>query len=185
MTRLLQSWQKGDQEALNRLMPLVYAELRELARSHLAREGRGHTLAPTTLVHEAYLRLVRGNPHGFDNRTQFYALAGQLMRRFLVDHARSKKAAKRGGGQPRLTLNDADAAWRPAFDELLAVDEALRRLEEVDPRKSRVIELRYFAGLSVEETARLLGVSAPTVILDTRLARAWLYDHLRGGGGDT
>ena len=185
ITGLLQRWQGGEQEALSELMPLVYAELHRLAERHLAGERRGHTLQPTALVNEAYLRMAGGgNAADYRDRRHFFALAARLMRRILVDHARVRKAKKRGGGKADLSLAGGTdtfdvAAWRPAVDDILALDEAMQRLEAMDPRQGRVLELRFFAGLSVEETADVLGVSVQTVMLDTRLAKAWLYEELK------
>jgi RNA polymerase sigma factor (TIGR02999 family) len=179
VTRLLLDWGKGDKTALDELMPLVYHELRQLASSYLKKEKPGHTLQPTALIHEAYLRLVDQNTPQWESRTHFYAVAARLMRQILVDHARTRIAAKRGGGQPKVSLDDAPGvAVRDEAEELLALDEALQKLAAFDERKARVIEMRSFAGMSVEETARALGVSEPTVKRETRLAQSWLRSEL-------
>lgn len=164
-------------------MPLVYAELRRLARRSMRRERPGLTLQPTDVVHEAYLRLARGLPPELENRGHLYALLAGVMRRVLVDHARAVRAARRGGGVRRVPLDLASesAAGDPPLDDLIALDEALDALRAVDERKARVIELRFFCGLDVEETARALGVSVPTVVHDTRMAKACLLDRMGGG----
>lgn len=188
-TALLQRWSGGDARALDELAPRVYAELHRLARRALARERPGHTLQPTALVHEAYLRLAgRASPH-VDRRADFYAVAAQLMRRILVDHARARLAAKRGGGRPGEA--SAAGAGEGAADhgageevELLALDTALETLGRFDPRLRRLVDLRFFAGLTVPETAAALGVSEATVKRGWRLARAWLAAELDGGGSD-
>ena len=182
VTNLLARWRDGDRGALTALTPLVYAELHRLAARALARERPNHTLQPTALVHEAFLRLHGGRPAACRDRLHFFTLAARLMRRILVDHARQLKAARRGAGSVKLSLDDA---WQlPAGDPgtvLLNLDAALDELAAADARKARVVELRFFGGLSVAETAAALGVSAPTVILDTRLARAFLFDRLTAG----
>ena len=184
VTNLLARWRDGDRGALTALTPLVYAELHRLAARALARERPDHTLQPTALVHEAFLRLHGGRPAACRDRLHFFTLAARLMRRILVDHARQLKAARRGAGSVKLSLDDA---WQlPAGDPgtvLLNLDAALDELAAADARKARVVELRFFGGLSVAETAAALGVSAPTVILDTRLARAFLFDRLTAGAG--
>jgi RNA polymerase sigma factor (TIGR02999 family) len=183
VTSLLARWGEGDRGALASLTPLVYAELHRLASRALARERPDHTLQSTALIHEAFLRLHGGRPAPCRDRLHFFALAARLMRRILVDHARSLHAARRGAGAVRLSLDRIGeiAAGEPPAD-LVALDAALEELEAADARKARVVELRFFSGLSVEETAAALGVSGPTVILDTRLARAFLFDRLTGGG---
>jgi RNA polymerase sigma factor (TIGR02999 family) len=184
VTNLLARWRDGDRDALAALTPLVYSELHRLAARALARERPDHTLQPTALVHEAFLRLHGGRPAACRDRLHFLTLAARLMRRILVDHARQLKAARRGAGSLKLSLDDA---WElPAGDPgtvLLDLDAALDELAAADARKARVVELRFFGGLSVAETAAALGVSAPTVILDTRLARAFLFDRLTAGAG--
>jgi RNA polymerase sigma factor (TIGR02999 family) len=163
------------------LLPLVYAELRRLAASYLRRERPDHTLQPTALVHEAYLRLVDQTQARWQNRAHFLGVAAQMMRRILVDHARGHRAEKRGGDFQILSLDEnIDVSGERAAD-LVALDEALKRLAELDPQKSRVVELRFFGGLSVEETAEVLGVSAPTVKRQWRMAKAWLYGQVQKG----
>lgn len=179
ITALLGDWRQGDRWALGRLMPLVYGELKRLAGGHLRGERTDHTLEPTALVHETYLRMVDKDRPRWRDRRHFYAVASKLMRRILVDHARARAAAKRGGGVQNLPLDEAAVpAPEPAAD-LLALDEALSALARFDRRKSAIVELRYFGGLSVRETAELLGLSAPTIILETRTARAWLLREIR------
>jgi RNA polymerase sigma-70 factor (ECF subfamily) len=179
VTRLLLEWGRGDKAALDELMPLVYQELRRLAGAYLRNEKTGHTLQPTALIHEAYLRLVDQNTPEWESRAHFYAVAARLMRQILVDHARTRIAAKRGGVAQKVSLDDAPAiAVRDEAAELLALDEALKKLAAFDERKCRVIELRSFAGMSVEETARALGVSEPTVKRETKLAQSWLRSEL-------
>jgi RNA polymerase sigma factor (TIGR02999 family) len=171
---MLLDWSRGDQEALNRLIPIVYGELRLRAARYLRRERPGHTLQTTALIHEAYLRLVEQRQVRWQNRAHFFAIASQLMRRILVDHARQRDAAKRGGPDLRLTLDEAMAVSDGRDVNLLVLDEALTRLAEIDSRQSRVVELRYFSGLSIEETAEVLDVSPATVKLDWSMAKAWL-----------
>ena len=181
ITQLLDDWSGGDRAALERLLPIVYGELRRLAGRELRRERAGHTLQPTALVHELYVRLVDQRRASWENRAQFFAVAAQLMRRILVDHARARIAAKRGGSSPRVSLDEAgdaiDTSIAPAF-EVLAVDRALTRLAILDPEQARIVELRFFSGLSVEETAHVLGRSPRTIKREWRLAKAWLYQHL-------
>jgi RNA polymerase sigma factor (TIGR02999 family) len=181
VTQFLDRWRDGDRGALATLTPLVYAELHRLASRALARERPDHTLQPTALVHEAFLRLHGGRPAACRDRLHFFTLAARLMRRILVDHARALKAVRRGAGAVQISLDhigELAAGEGPA--DLVALDDALDELAAHDSRKARVVELRFFGGLSVEETAAALGVSAPTVILDTRLARAFLFDRLTG-----
>lgn len=178
VTRLLQAWSQGDVQARDELMPLVYAELRRRAAAHLRRERPGHTLRPTDLLHEAYLRLCAQNA-GFKNRDHFFAVATRLMRRILVDHARARSAAKRGK-ELRVTLaEDAVAASPPA--NLLEIDAALDELAALDEREAHVVELRFFGGLTMEEIARVLGVSVATAKSDWAHARAWLFARLGPG----
>lgn len=188
VTVLLRRWRGGDPDALASLLPTVYDELHRLARSAMRGERRDHTLQATALVHEAYLRLSRGDAPDWRDRVHFFAVAARTMRRILVDHARAAAAARRGGGAPVTTLDTLDGADREAalaVDgrplDLLVFDEALSSLARERPRQARVLELRAFGGLSVAETAEALGVSRQTVILDTRLGRAWLYARLRRG----
>jgi RNA polymerase sigma factor (TIGR02999 family) len=178
VTQLLMKWGEGDQSALDKLMPLVYDELRRVASNYLRRERQNHTLQPTALVNEAYMKLVDQKAH-WQNRAQFYGVAAQLMRRILVDHARQHQAAKRGGThQQRLSITSARAvADAPAVD-LLAVHEALEELKQFDPQQERIVELRFFGGLSIDETAEVLGVGHATVERDWKMARAWLRKKL-------
>ncbi len=174
VTQLLVAWSDGDRAALDRLMPLVHTELRRLAHSYMSRERTGHTLQTMALVNEAYLRLVDQRNMRWENRAHFFGIAARLMRQILVEHARSRQAAKRGGAQIRLSLSKVDRiASRPDVN-LIALDEALGRLEAIDAQKSRIVELRYFGGLGVEETAEVIGVSPATVKRDWSMARAWL-----------
>jgi len=185
ITQLLQRWSRGDHAAADEILPLVYGELRRIAESHFRRERPGHTLQATALVHEAWLRLVEETGLRWQSRVQFFGLVAHLIRRILVDHARRQNRAKRGGGAHRVGLEKAMdvAAGRPP--ELVALDDALEHLATVDPRKAKVVELRYFAGLSVEETAEVLGVSVETVGREWRRARAWLFQELvPAGAGD-
>ena len=181
VTRLLVAWGNGDRAALDRLMPLVHTELRRLARHYISRERPGHTLQSTALVNEAYLRLVEQESMRWENRTHFFGIAARLMREILVDHARSRQAAKRGGGQYRLSLSRVDRSASAPDLDLLALDEALGRLEANDPQKSRIVELRYFGGLGIEETAEVIGISPATVKRDWSMARAWLRSELGDG----
>jgi RNA polymerase sigma factor (TIGR02999 family) len=184
VTQLLEQWAGGNRGALDALMPVVYGELRKIADSYLRRERSGHTLQPTALVHEAWLRLVKTNDPSFAHRREFFALAAQMMRRILVDHARAMNADKRGGGAVKTAIvPDALAPDRTV--ELIALHEALEQLAGVSPRQARVIELRYFAGLGVVEMADVLGVSAATVSRDQRTAEAWLGMIMQSGFGLT
>jgi RNA polymerase sigma factor (TIGR02999 family) len=178
ITRLLHDWNRGDVDALEKLLPMVYAELRRVARRELRRERLHHTLQATALINELYLRLVKQRSASWENRAQFFAVAAQLMRRILVDHARAQAAAKRGGSSPRLSLSEAGEVRIEPELEVLAVDRALTRLAKLDATQARVVELRYFSGLTVEETAHVLGTSPRTVKREWRLAKAWLYDQL-------
>ena len=186
VTELLSAWGGGDATALDALVPLVYAELRQQARRALRREGDGHTLQPTALVHEAWLRLAGQQHARWESRSQFFAVAAQVMRRVLVDHARTRHAAKRGGHAQQVTLGDdasgalAAAAESSAMDavDVLALDDALTRLAALDPQKARLVELRYFVGLSIPEAARALGVSPATVGREWAVARMWLRREL-------
>lgn len=184
LTQLLARWGEGDGAAFSALTPLVYAELHRLAARALARERPDHTLQPTALVHEAFLRLQGGRPASCRDRLHFFTLASRLMRRILVDHARALNAARRGSGAVRLSLERiAELPAGAPQTDLVALDDALAELAAVDARKAQVVDLRFFGGLSVEETATALGVSMPTVILDTRLARAFLFDRMTAGTG--
>ena len=182
VTALLRAWGDGDDSALEQLTPLVEAELRRLARAYMARERRDHTLQATALVNEAFLRLTEARRVRWQDRAHFLGISARLMRRVLVDHARAKGYRKRGGGAMRVTLVDGLVASPEAPLDLLALDRALEALAAVDLRKSRVIELRYFGGLSVEETADVLHVSPDTVKRDWRLAKLWLLHELEGKG---
>jgi RNA polymerase sigma-70 factor, ECF subfamily len=175
ITQLLVDWSKGDQKALDKLMPLVYSELRRQAANYLRRERPGHTLQPTALVNEAYLKLVDQRNAKWQNRAQFFGVAAQLMRRILVDHARAHQAEKRGGSdQQRLSITSAGAlAKEPALD-LLALHEALNKLTNIDLQQGQIVELRFFGGLSIEEIAEVLHIGHATVERDWKMARAWL-----------
>jgi RNA polymerase sigma-70 factor (ECF subfamily) len=177
VTGLLRAWGRGDRTALDELIPLVHQQLRQLARRHLARERPGHTIQPTALVNEAYIRLVNQRGMAWRDRSHFLAIAAQLMRYILVDHARRRRYQKRGGSTPPIAL-DVDVA-DPRSAGILAIDGALNDLMKIDERKARVVEMRLFGGLSVAESAQLLGVSAETVTRDWRFARAWLQHELR------
>ncbi len=179
VTQLLLDWSDGHQGALDQLMPLVYDELRRLASHYLRHERPGHTLQPTALVHEAYLRLVGEENRRWENRAHFFAIAAQLMRRILVEHARSHHAAKRGGAAPKLALAEAADLAQASGMDLVSLDEALSRLAAIDPQQSRIVELRFFGGLTVEETAEVLGVSPNTVKYEWRLAKAWFLRELK------
>ena len=183
VTGLLLQWSRGDRSALDRLLPVIYAECRRIAGLQLAREHRDHTLDPTALVHELYLRLVDQRRATWENRAQFFGVAAQLMRRILVDYARARHADKRGGSATFVSLGAAeDTSDESHVADVLAIDEALERLAAVDDEQVRIIELRFFAGLTVEETAHVVGRSARTVKREWRLARAWLYRELHPEG---
>jgi RNA polymerase sigma factor (TIGR02999 family) len=177
LTQLLQAWQQGDQPAGEQLVPLVYAELRRIARMKLGGERSGHTLQATALVHEAWLRLMQQHGAGWQNRAQFYAIAAQAMRRILVDHARRREAAKRGAGEPMADVDElADVLASPVPDEqLVALDAALETLAVMDERQAKVVELRFFGGLTVEETGEVLSLSPTTVKREWATARLWLF----------
>ena len=179
VTDLLIEWGEGNQEALNRLMPLVYDELRRLASRYLRNERSGHTLQTTALVHEAYLKLVDQKNTSWENRVQFFAAAAQVMRHILVDYARSRRAFKRGGDYCRLSLNDAIISSEEKDPDLLTLHEALDNLSAIDTQQSRVVELRVFGGLTVEETAEALGISPRTVKREWSMAKAWLHKQIR------
>ena len=178
VTNLLIELKNGNREAESRLMPLVYGELRRLAGLYMRGERPGHTLQATALVHEAYLRLVGYEDVDWQNRAHFFGVAANLMRRILVDHARAKQAKKRGGGDQKVSLDQAVLVRPEAPEQFLALDEALERLAKRDPRQARIVELRYFGGLSEEETAEVLEISVRTVKRDWSVARAWLYQQL-------
>ena len=179
VTQLLEAWSNGDQQALDRLMPLVYEELRKLARRYMKSERAGHTLQTTALVNEAYLRLINVKGVSWQSRAHFFAISAQLMRRILIDFARSRNYAKRGGGAQRVSLDEALVISDRSYDDVLALDEALSSLASFDARKSQVVELRFFGGLSVEEAAQVLAVSPETVLRDWRLAKVWLTMELK------
>ena len=183
VTRLLHAWSEGDEGAAERLMPLVYDELRRLARDYLRRERPDHTLQPTALVNEAFMKLVDQRNVNWQNRHHFYGIAAQMMRRVLVDHAREHAAAKRGGPQRKVSLDEVDISTGERAADLVALDDALRKLAEVFPRKGKVVELRFFGGFSVDETAGVLGVSDKTVMREWESAKLWLYRELDSEGG--
>jgi RNA polymerase sigma factor (TIGR02999 family) len=188
VTRILSTIEQGDPSAAERLLPLVYDELRRLAAQKLAREKPGQTLQETALVHEAYVRLVGsadtagGREPRWDSRGHFFAAAAEAMRRILIDRAREKRSQKRGGGRKRLDLDALDLATRATPDQLLAVDDALAKLARQDPAAARLVELRYFAGLTVEEAGKALGVATATAYRHWKYARAWLHGELLGSG---
>jgi len=179
ITQRLIAWNNGDIDALEELMRIVYKELRRLANHYLRSERSDHTLQPTALVHEAYLRLSGQKQVRWQNRAHFFGVAAQMMRRVLVDHARANHRAKRGGATQKLSFDEAMYLHRNQEAQVVALDEALTRLKEIDSRKSDVVELRYFGGLSVDETAEVLGVSPHTVMRDWNMAKAWLYQEIK------
>jgi RNA polymerase sigma-70 factor, ECF subfamily len=181
VTQLLRAWNTGDRQALDRLLPIVYAELRAVAHNHLRRESPGQTLQPTALVNEVYLRLVRITRVTWQDRAHFFAMCSRLMRQILVDAARGRRVAKRGGGAPQVTLDDGLEPAMANLPDVVALDDALTALEKADARKCQVVELRFFSGLSVEEIATVLGVSTDTVSRDWKFARTWLFRELRDG----
>jgi RNA polymerase sigma factor (TIGR02999 family) len=180
ITDLLVSCGRGDKESLDKLMPAVYDELRRQAARYLRREQPGHTLQTTALIHEAYVRLVDQRNVQWQNRAHFFGIAAQMMRRILVDHARRRKRAKRGGSDIKISLDDAAVAVQGQDLDVVAVDEALTRLAKIDEQQSRVVELRFFSGLTVEETAEVMGISPATVKRDWSMAKAWLHRELSG-----
>jgi RNA polymerase sigma factor (TIGR02999 family) len=180
VTQLLGDWSGGDEGALEKLIPLVQPELHRLAHHYMSRERVGHTLQTTAILNEAYLRLVDNSKPLWQNRTHFVAAVAQLMRRIMVDHARERHTLKRGGGALKVTLNEAALVTETRSEELLALDEALEKLAVQDPRKSQIVELRYFGGLTVEEAAELLKLSQRTVEREWNMAKAWLYRALSG-----
>lgn len=181
ITRLLVRWSEGDGEALDALMSAVYAELRQLASSYLRRESSGHTLQTSALIHEAFLKLIDQREVQWQNRAHFFGIAAQAMRRILVDHARGQRYAKRGGGRRRLSLEEVCELPVERPPELVALDDALSDLAAIDPEQAKIVEMRYFAGLTGEEIAALLGQSVRTVTRRWRMARAWLYLELTDG----
>jgi len=180
ITSLLIDWSKGDRVALDRLLPLIYSELRRLAASRLRSERKDHTLQPTALVHEAYMRLVNQREVSWKNRAQFFALASEMMRRILVNHARDRAAAKRGAGAQRVSLSVAEKSFKQNALDVVALDQALNKLALQDDRKSRVVELKFFGGLTTEEIAEVLQVSKATVEREWTISRAWLYREIAG-----
>lgn len=180
VTQLLENWRHGDRAALDALLPLVYGELRQIAARYLRQERAGHTLQGTALVHEAYCRLIRQDLPDLQNRAHFYAVAATVMRQILVDHARGRAALKRGGGALTVALDAVDETPLPLAPDVLALDDALVTLARMDPQQGRIVELKFFAGLSNEEAAAALGVSVSTVKRDWVTARAWLYRELQG-----
>ncbi len=180
VTQLLADWRGGSHQALEELMPLVYQELHRLADHYLRRERVGHTLQATALINEAYLRIINQEAVNWQNRAHFFGVAAQMMRRILVDHARSHLYAKRGGGAQKLTINEAlDVPQQERDLDLVALDDALQRLEQIDPQQSKIIELRFFGGLTIEETAEVLGISPATIKREWNWAKAWLYRELK------
>lgn len=178
VTQLLLAWSDGDQNALEELLPLVYDELHRMARNYMRRERSNHTLQPTALIDEAYLRLINQAETNWQNRAHFFGVAASIMRKILIDHARYRGAKKRGAGNEDLPLDEALLRQGERDAELLDLDEALRRFEKIDPEKSRIIELRFFGGLSNEETAEVLGVSNSTIKRQWKIAKAWLLREL-------
>ena len=182
ITELLAAWGGGDMAAFERLVPLVYAELKRIARRHMFRESEGHILQTTALVHEAYMKLVSNPGAKWQDRAHFFAVSSQQMRRILVDAARSRLRKKRGGDAPVISLDDAPMLSSSRAAEFVALDEALNELASLDERRSRVVEMRYFGGMSVEETAAVLNLSPATVLRDWNAAKAWLYTQLNRTG---
>jgi len=182
ITRLLVQWSGGSRSALDQLLPLVYNDLKRLAGSYLRRERAGHTLQSTALVHEAFLRLVDQREANWQNRLQFFGIAAQVIRRILVDHARQRKAQKRGGEALRVTIDESIAVPGGSDLDLLALDDALQKLTALDERQSRIVELRFFSGLSIEETSEVLGLSTATVKREWSMARVWLFRELGAEG---
>jgi RNA polymerase sigma factor (TIGR02999 family) len=180
ITRLLLAWRHGEKSALDQLMPMVYDELKRLASAYMRRQKPGHSLQTVDLVNEAYMRLVDSNRVNWQDRNHFYAIAAQIMRRLLVDSARKRHSQKRGGGQVQVTLDEYVEVTVEVGTDLAALDDALNQLANLNPRHSRIIELRYFGGLTEEQTAEVLGVSSRTIRRDWTIARAWLYRELTG-----
>jgi len=183
LTGLLDDWKRGDPTALERLTPLIYDELRRIAHRYAQHERNGHTLQTTALVHEAYLRLAGTEKADWQNRAHFFAVTAQVMRHILIDHARRRRYVKHGGEAQQIPIEEAGLMASQRAAELVALDEALEELARLDPRKARVVELRYFGGLGLEETAQALGISLMTVRRDWRAAKAWLYRALKTGVG--
>ena len=183
ITRILEKVSSGDHHAAHELLPLVYEQLRAAAQKQMAQERHDHTLQATALVHEAYVRLVGSDDVSWENRAHFYVAAAEAMRRVLIEHARKRGRAKRGGGRRRIPLTGEELAQNPNLEEIMSVDAAIRRLEERDGRMARIVRFRFFAGLGVRETAAALGLSDRTVRREWALARAWLHRELSGGAG--
>lgn len=183
ISQLLARYGDGDQEALNQLMPLIYGELRKMARRYMRGQPKGHTLQTTALIHEAYLKLAIHGEKQWQNRAHFFGVAAQAMRNILVDYARARQANKRGGQARAISLDEAAIVTGERAAEVVALDEALNSLAKLAPRQSRVVELRYFGGLNVEETAEVLNISAETVTRDWRMAKAWLLRELQRSNG--
>jgi RNA polymerase sigma factor (TIGR02999 family) len=183
VTELLLQWRAGDEQAREQVMVLVYAELRRRAAAYLRRERGGHTLQPTALVHEAYLRLMKDRPERWQNRAHFCAIAAHSMRQILIERARARGALKRGGAQPRITLHEGIVAGESRPIDLVALDDALERLEKLDAEQARLVELRFFGGLTIEETAEAMGISPATVKRHWTVARAWLARELEEKSG--
>ncbi|HEX6125027.1 MAG TPA: sigma-70 family RNA polymerase sigma factor [Pyrinomonadaceae bacterium] len=181
ITQLLADWSRGDERALERLMPLVYDELRRMAHGYMRRQPSNHTFQTTELIHEAYLKIAKNGPNDFQNRAHFFGVAAKAMRHILVDYARSKRSDKRGGSRERISLSDDTAVSFSRTEQLVALDEALKNLESLDERKCRVVELRFFGGLTNEEMAEVLKISSETVKRDWRFARNWLLRELAAG----
>lgn len=184
VTQLLLDWSSGDKAALDKLMPLVYDELRRLAHHCMGRERPGHTLQTTAIVNEAYLHLIDQRNVQWQNRAHFFGIAARLMRRILADYARSRRYAKRGGGAQQVSLEEAMIVSEERVADMVALDDALNTLAEIDERKSRIVEMRFFGGLSIEETAEVLGVSPGTVMRDWTMAKAWLRREIGKEGQD-
>jgi RNA polymerase sigma factor (TIGR02999 family) len=182
ITALLHAWAQGDRGALDRLTPLIYDELHRLASGYMRRERPDHTLSPTDLISEAFLRLVGGEHPAYEHRVQFFSVAARHMRRILIDHARRRMADKRGGHDRPVTFDEELVAVADRFDELVALNDALEALTAVDERKARAVELHYFGGMTLKEIAAALSVHENTVVRDLRLAQAWLYQHVREAG---
>ncbi len=178
VTELLTAWSGGDKAALDKLMPLIHQELRRLAHRYMSRERPGHTMQTTALVNEAYIRLVNREGVHWQNRAHFFAIASQLMRHILVDHARSHAYAKRGGGAQTISLDEAMVVSQERAAEVVALDDALKELAQIDPQQSRIVELRFFGGLTIEEAAVVLGLSPATIKREWSTAKAWLYHEL-------
>ena len=183
LTGILARWSEGEDDAAAELLPLVYDELRRLARSYLRKERSDHTLQATALVHEAYLKLADRMPAPFRNRVHFFAATAKVMRQVLVDYARQRAASKRGGDKLKVILDEGTHGMDARVLDLLVMNDALERLGRFDPRKARIVELRFFGGLSIDDSAAVLGVSGQTVINETRKARAWLFKEVRARGG--